>query len=211
MKFIAKRLFSRLFFITMRTNLNLSRQPYTNRRLFWICLLALLFAGISVAFWTANGQARVASEINELKSQISAKQESLKQLKDKAEKNQVVVTQTVLTEEQKYQLASARQLIAQKSFSWNNLLSDIEKYVPKRVRILSIKIDESAKPKDEGAVLIDIVAAGESPTQMTEMMTTIENSSGKFILDQAEQQATDEDGSTPFILKLIYRPVRGGE
>jgi hypothetical protein len=192
-------------------NLNLSRQPYTNRRLFWICLLAVLFAGASIAFWTATGQARVASEINELKSQISAKQENLKHLKEKAEKNKVVVVQTLLTEEQKYQLASARQLIAQKGFSWNLLLSDIEKYVPKRVRILSIKIVESAKPKDDGAVLIEIVAAGETPANMTEMMSTIENSAGKFILDQADQQAIDESGSTPFSLKLIYRPSRGGE
>jgi hypothetical protein len=192
-------------------NLNLSRQPYTNRRLFWICLLAVLFAGIGIAFWTATGQARVASEINELKSQISAKQEILKHLKEKSEKNKVVVVQTVLSEEQKYQLASARQLIAQKSFSWNLLLSDIEKYVPKRVRIISIKIVESAKPKDDGAILIEIVAAGETPANMTEMMSTIENSSGKFILDQAEQQATEESGSTPFSLKLIYRPSKGGE
>jgi hypothetical protein len=195
----------------MRTNLNLSRQPYTNRRLFWICLLAVLFAGLSFTFWTATGQARVASEINELKSQITTKQASLKILKEKAEKNKVVVVQTTLTEEQKYQLASARQLIAQKSFSWNTLLSDIEKYVPKRVRIVSIKIAESSKAKEEGAVLVDIVAAGDSSAQMTEMMTTIENSSGQFTLDQADQQAAAEDGSVPFNMKLIYKPRRGGQ
>jgi Tfp pilus assembly protein PilN len=195
----------------MRTNLNLSRQPYTNRRLFWICLLAVLFAGLSFAFWTATGQARVASEINELKGQITAKQASITALKEKAAKNKVVVTQTVLTEEQKYQLASARQLIAHKTFSWNSLLSDIEKYVPKRVRILSIKIVESAKPSQEGTVLIEIVAAGETPAQMTEMMTTIEGSSGKFTLDQADQQQTAEDGTIPFSLKVLYKPLRGGE
>jgi hypothetical protein len=192
-------------------NLNLSRQPYTNRRLFWVCLLAILFAGLSFAFWTATGQARVASDINDLKSQVSLKQASITMLKEKAEKSKVVVAQTVLTEEQKFQLASARQLIAQKSFSWNGLLSDIEKYVPKRVRILSIKIAESGKPKDEGAVLIEIVAAGETPASMTEMMTTIENSSGKFSLDQADQQPVAEDGTTPFNLKLIYKPMRGGQ
>jgi hypothetical protein len=195
----------------MRTNLNLSRQPYTNRRLFWICLLAVLFAGLSFAFWTATGQARVASEINELKGQITAKQASITALKEKASKNKVVVTQTVLTEEQKYQLASARQLIAHKTFSWNSLLSDIEKYVPKRVRILSIKIVESAKPSQEGTVLIEIVAAGETPAQMTEMMTAIEGSSGKFTLDQADQQQTAEDGTIPFSLKVLYKPLRGGE
>jgi Tfp pilus assembly protein PilN len=192
-------------------NLNLSRQPYTNRRLFWICLFAILLAGMSFAFWTATGRAQVALEINDLKGQIKQKQASLDALKEKADKNKVTVIQTVLTEEQKYQLASARQLIAQKSFSWNALLSDIEKYVPKRVRILTIKIGEDAKTKEMGTVLIEIAAAGEAPAQMTEMMSNIENSSGRFTLDQADQIQTAEDGSVPFNLKLIYKPTRGGQ
>ncbi len=195
----------------MRIHLNLSRQPYTNRRLFWICLLAILIAGLSFAFWTMNEKTQVASVRQDLKNQIDQKQKSIQHLKEKAEKNHVVVTQTVLTDEQKFQLASARLLIAQKSFSWNGLLSDIEKYVPKRVRILSIKIVESAKSNDSGTVLIEIVAAGEAPAQMTEMMSNIENSSGKFALDQAEQQQVAEDGTVPFNLKLIYKPTRGGE
>ena len=192
-------------------NLNLSRQPYTNRRLFWICLLVILFGGLSFAFWTATGRAQVASDINDLKSQIKLRQQSIELLKEKADKNKVVVIQTVLTEEQKYQLASARQLIAQKSFSWNDLLSDIEKYVPKRARILSIKIAESAKLNENGTVLIEITAAGEAPAQMTEMMSSIESSSGKFTLDQADQQQTAEDGTVPFNLKLFYKPTGGGQ
>jgi hypothetical protein len=195
----------------MPMNLNLSRQPYTNRRLFWICLFAILFAGMSFAFWTATSRAQVASEINDLKSQIKQKQETLDILKEKASQNKVTVIQTVLTEEQKYQLASARQLIAQKSFSWNGLLSDIEKYVPNRARILSIKIGEGAKMKEKGTVLIEIAAAGEAPAQMTEMMSNIENSSGKFTLDQADQLQTADDGSVPFNLKLIYKPTRGDQ
>lgn len=192
-------------------NLNLSRQPFTNRRLFWIGLLTVLFANLSFAFWTVSGKTQVAITISDLKSQIDQKQKSILSLKEKADKKQVVVPQTVLTEEQKYQLASARQLIAQKSFSWNALLSDIEKYVPKRVRIVSIKIAEDAKSKESGTVIIEIAAAGETPAQMTEMMSSIENSSGKFALDQAEQQQAAEDGTVPFNLKLIYKPTGGGE
>jgi hypothetical protein len=173
--------------------------------------MAILIIGMNFAFSTMTGEAQVASDIRDLKSQIDAKQANIKQLKEKAEKNQIVVTQTILTEEQKYQLASARQLISQKVFSWNGLLSDIEKYVPKRVRILSIKISESAKPKDAGEVLVDIAAAGETPAQMTEMMSNIENSSGKFTLDQAEQLQVAEDSTVPFNLKLVYKPTRGGE
>lgn len=171
----------------------------------------VLFTGLSFAFWTATGKARTASEINELKSQIAPKQANIAALKEKSEKNKVVVTQTSLTEEQKYQLASARMLIAQKSFSWNGLLSDIEKYVPKRVRIISIKLAENTKAADEGTILVEIVAAGESSAQMTEMMTAIENSSGKFVLDQADQQATADDGSVPFTIRLTYKPMRGSE
>jgi Tfp pilus assembly protein PilN len=207
--FVANRLISRLFFSTMRMNLNLSRQPYTNRRLFWICLLAVLLGSASFAFWMAAENTRNASTIASLRSQIDTKQKSLPKLKQQASQNTVTVTQTVLTDEQKFQLASARQLIEQKSFSWNALLSDIEKHVPKQVRILSIKIAESAKPLEVGTVEIEIAAAGRAAAQMTEMMADIETSGGKFVVDQAEQQAPSEEGDVPFILRLIYRP--GGQ
>ena len=75
-------------------------------------MTAVLFASLSFAFWTVTGKTGVTSTITDLKSQIDQKQKSIMLLKEKAEKKQVVVPQTVLTEEQKYQLASARQLIA---------------------------------------------------------------------------------------------------
>src|ERR1051325_11651962 len=119
----------------MRMYLNLSRQPFSNRRLFWICLLAVFCASLILAFWTATQKAQAESEINLLHRQVDDVQARIKILKEKSVETTKVVPQTVLTDEQKYQLASARQLINRKNFSWNNLLSDIEKHVPKQVRI----------------------------------------------------------------------------
>jgi hypothetical protein len=190
--------------------LNLSRQPFSNRRLFWICLLAVFCASLILAFWTATQKAQAESEINLLHRQVDDVQARIKILKEKSVETTKVVPQTVLTDEQKYQLASARQLINRKNFSWNNLLSDIEKHVPKQVRILSIKIAEGVKEADAGAIEVDITAAGKTAAQMTEMMADLENSSGKFVVDQSEQQAMSDEGDVPFTLRVLYRP-RGGE
>jgi hypothetical protein len=190
--------------------LNLSRQPYKNRRLFWIGLFAIFTVGLIMAFWTVTQKAQIVSDINLVRRQIDEKQRNLTRLKENFKEATVVIPQTVLSEDQKYQLASARQLIGQKSFSWNNLLSDIESHVPKNVRLLGIKIAESSKQLDAGTIEIEISATGRAATQMTEMMADIESSAGKFVVDQAEQSPVSEEGDVPFTLRLIYRP-RGVE
>jgi Tfp pilus assembly protein PilN len=194
----------------MQKYLNLSQQPYTNRRLFWICLFVILCVNLIFAFWTITQKAQVAADINQIHRQIDEKQRSIARIREQSKDVPVVIPQTVLTDEQKYQLASARQLIGQKSFSWNNLLSDIEKHVPKKVRLLSIKIAESSKQLEAGTIEIEIAAAGRSAAEMTEMMADIESSAGRFVVDQAEQSAISEDGDVPFTLRLKYRP-RGGQ
>src|SRR5262245_34447393 len=105
----------------MQKYLNLSQHPYTNRRLFWLCLFAILCVNLVFAFWTVTQKAQIASDINQVRGQIDQKNRNITLLKEKYKEATVVIPQTVLTDEQKYQLASARQLIGQKGFSWNTL------------------------------------------------------------------------------------------
>ncbi|MBI3651369.1 MAG: hypothetical protein HY231_10155 [Acidobacteria bacterium] len=193
----------------MQNYLNLSRQPYTNRRLFWFSLAILFTVGLIFAFWTVNQKADVVAAINSTRQQIESTQTNVKLLQEKKTATVAVAPQTVLTDEQKYQLASARLLIARKSFSWNGLLSDIEKHIPKDVRLLSIKIGEGSKGLATGAIAIELAAAGKTAGQMTEMMADLEKSGGLFRVDQAQQQAPLEGGDVPFSFNLIYQPGGG--
>ena len=195
---------------TMRTNLNLSRRPFTNRRLFWLSVFTVLIFSFGFALWVASEQARVETQKMDLERQISQKSNNIKKVLAEQSETRVEVPQTVLDDQQIYELASARMLVSRKGFSWNRLLSDIESHVPSDVRLVSIKIEEGSAVKQEGAAAIEVKALGKQAGQMTEMMQSLEKSGGVFDLDQAIQDAVIESNEVPFTLKLLYRPTRGG-
>lgn len=115
-----------------------------------------------------------------------------------------------ISEEQKLQLASARQLIQRKSFSWNRMISDLEGYVPKNTRIMSIKVDEIANAAEGVEARVEVKAIGTTPAEMTEMMANLEKSGGLFAVGNTGQETMTENGETPFTLTLTYNPARGG-
>jgi Tfp pilus assembly protein PilN len=115
-----------------------------------------------------------------------------------------------ISEEQKLQLASARQLIQRKSFSWNRMISDLEAYVPKNTRIMSIKVDEIANAGEGVEARVEVKAIGTTPAEMTEMMANLEKSGGLFAVGNTGQETMTENGETPFALTLTYNPARGG-
>jgi hypothetical protein len=193
----------------MRTKLNLSTRPFTNHRLFWIALIAVYFTSLWLMLWFANEKGAVIVKADALKSRI----ESQKKLADEAtaelDRRKKEEVKVVVTEQQAIELASARQLIRRKVFSWNRMISEMEEYVPKNTRIISIKVDESANTVEEALARIQVKAIGTTPSEMTEMMINLEKSEGLFAVGETGQDATTENGETPFTLNLIYRPRRG--
>jgi len=116
-----------------------------------------------------------------------------------------------ISEEQKLQLTSARQLIQRKSFSWNRMISDLEGYVPKNTRIMSIKVDEIANAGEGVAARVEVKAIGTTAAEMTEMMANLEKSGGLFVVGNTGQETMTENGETPFTLSLTYNPRGGGQ
>ena len=170
----------------------------------------VLVLSFGFALWATSEQARVEAQVLDLERQIAQKSNSIKKLQEKKSETTVEIPQTVLNEQQIYELASARMLVSRKGFSWNRLLSDIESHVPQDVRLISIKIEEGSAVKQEGAAAIEVKAMGKQAGQMTEMMQSLEKSGGVFDLDQAIQDAVTESNEVPFTLKVLYRPTRGG-
>jgi hypothetical protein len=204
----------------MRIDLNLANNPFTNRRLFWVGIVFSLFLCSIFAIWISGERISLLSEISQLEQQKKAKELNIKSLRGKLEENQAEVPITVLTEDQKLQLASARLLISRGAFSWNGLMSDIEEFIPKDAFVTSMKIDEGGKVQESSGEIVakakvEIKVTGKTSAQMTEMMTALERSGGLFGVEQATQDPLTEDGNVPFTLKLIYKPHRteagGGE
>jgi hypothetical protein len=192
----------------MRTRLNLSTRPFTNHRLFWIALVVVYLTSLWLILWFVNEKASVIARADDVKRRIESQKQVVQDALAEMERRKKEDVKVVVTEPQQIELAAARQLIGRKVFSWNRMLSDIEEYVPKNTRILSIKIEEVANT-EEAMAKIQVKAIGTTPGEMTEMMVNLEKSSGLFTVGETGQDATTENNETPFTLNLSYRPRRG--
>jgi hypothetical protein len=193
----------------MRTKLNLSTRPFTNHRLFWIALVAVYFTSLWLMLWFVSERGSVIAKADDLKRRIESQKQLAEEAKAEQDRRKREEVKVVLNEQQAIELASARQLIQRKVFSWNGMISDIEEYVPKNTRIISIKVDEIANTTEDAMARIQVKAIGTTPSEMTEMMVNLEKSSGLFVVGETGQEATTENGETPFTLNLTYKPRRG--
>ncbi len=200
---------TQLFFRVMRTHLNVSRRPFINHRLFWIAMLSIFFISLWLGLWIAAEKSRVSAQIVEVKNKIKSTSEMAEAARQEEARRQQENQKIVLTEQQVYELAAARQLIEDKSLSWNRVLGDIERYVPKNAHITDIAMGEVYDAGSGATARVEIKAAGQSVAEMTEMMDKLEKSNGLFIIDQATQSQA-EGGEVPFTLQLTYVPSRGG-
>jgi len=165
--------------------------------------------GFWLVLWIGSEKTRVLAEQTRIKQRIEGQQEAYQQAILEQEKHKHEMEQVVVTEQQQLELASARQLLQRKAFSWNRMVSDIEEYVPKDTRILSIKVDGIASGGDAVVARIQIKALGKTADEMTAMMANLVKSNGVFDVGIAGQEATTDQGETPFTLNLNYKPVRG--
>jgi hypothetical protein len=206
---LANALGCRVFLNGMRTKLNLSTRPFTNHRLFWIALVAVYFTSLWLMLWFVSQKGGVIAKADDLKRRIESQKQLAQEAKTEQERRNREEVKVVVTEQQAIELAAARQLIQRKVFSWNRMIGDIEEYVPKNTRIISIKVDEIANTVEEAMARIQVKAIGTTASEMTEMMINLEKSGGLFVLGETGQDATTENGETPFTLNLTYRPRRG--
>jgi len=193
----------------MRTQINLSTQPFKNHRVMWIVLVAVYFTGFWLFLWIAAEKDHVIAQETEVKRRIEGQTQAAEEAKREQDLRKQGQQKTIVTEQQAMQLAAARQLIQRKAFSWNRLIGDIEEYVPKNTRIMSIKVEEIASDLDQVMARVQVKAVGSTPAELTEMMASLEKSSGLFIVGETSQDATTENGDTPFTLNLTYKPSRG--
>ena len=159
--------------------------------------------------WFVNEKGGVIAKADDLKRRTESQKQLAQEAKDTQERRKKEDVKVVVTEQQAIELAAARQLIQRKVFSWNRMISDIEEYVPKNTRIISIKVDEIANTVEEAMARIQVKAIGTTAGELPEMMINLEKSSGLFVIRETGQDATTESGETPFTLNLTYRPRRG--
>src|SRR5213080_3740277 len=121
----------------MRLQINLSRQPFYNRRLFWLSILVVIAITGLCASWTLTKITACAGEIQQVEAKIKQQEQQLKTLKSKPIGPDLPQS---LTEAQAKQLKAAALLIEQRGFSWTSMLEQFERSLPPEVRISSISL-----------------------------------------------------------------------
>lgn len=171
--------------------------------------MAVYFTSFWLFLWIATEKDRVIAKETELKLRIDGQKQAADEAKREQERRNQAQQTIVATEHQALQLAAARQLIQRKGFSWNKMIGDIEEYVPKNTRILSIKVEEITSDAEQVMARVQVKALGTTPAEMTEMMMSLDKSGGLFTVGETGQDAATESGETPFTLNLTYKPSRG--
>lgn len=145
---------------------------------------------------------RVAVQISTVKVQA----EQVRVEKDRRAREQ---QQPEIKDQDRLELAAARNLIERKRFSWNRMISDMERFIPKDARVFGLKVIESVIPGQKAEANVEVKVLGRNASQMTQMMEELEKSGGLFVVRQSNQDAPDDGGEVPFTLNLIYNPFRG--
>jgi Tfp pilus assembly protein PilN len=191
--------------------LNLSSKPFTNHRVFWICVVVVLLLS-GEGLWLISQQKMAESrEIDEIEGKIKSRQAMFDQTKEQEAARQSESDKIFMTDQDALLLASARQMIARKAFSWDKMLTDLEANIPKRARVTEIKVSSVNLSADGPMVSLDIGAVGASPAELTELMQNLEKTNGVFVVgDVGQGAATNDTGEIPFNLQAEYRPSARG-
>jgi Tfp pilus assembly protein PilN len=142
---------------------------------------------------------------------MTKRQAEVDRVKKEEEERQKQEDKIFLTDQDSYQLAAARQLIVRKSFAWDKMIGDLERFVPKNARVVTIRVSGITRDQNGVTASLELSALGRSPAELTEMMSALEKSEGLFDVGDTGQGEVTETGEIPFALELQYHPRGGGD
>jgi hypothetical protein len=171
--------------------------------------MAVFFISLWLLLWIASERNLVSAKADRVGARIKDLQVEVERARLDRERQSQEQKQPEVKDQDRVELAAARNLIDRKTFSWNRIISDIERFVPKDARVIGMKVEEVAFPGQAADANAEIKVLGKSAAQMTQMMEDFEKSGGLFIVRQSNQDAPGETGEVPFTLNLIYSPSRG--
>src|SRR5467141_319739 len=187
----------------MRIDINLASQPYEDARQFWLrwgtalsavaVLTLALLAGTVIGWLNAR---RDRAKIADLRTGITQRDQTRKQAEDflNRPENRATRDESQLINE----------LIEHKAFSWTRVLEDLEKVMPPRVHLVSIRpeLDE------DNQLALKMVVVGDARERGIELERRMEDSrhfARTRISDERYQQSTTGDNAQMDIV-AIYVP-----
>jgi outer membrane murein-binding lipoprotein Lpp len=190
------------------SRLNLASDPFRNRALPWT--LAVVVSAVSlvalVLILGRYNEARAQTDLSD--KQVQEMRAQQKQLERQADE----IRQTSPAE-QRQPLEAARALVSRKGFSWSQLFSDLEGFLPGDVRVGRINVREVTQVGDQTRADLDLTVVGRSPTDVTGMLDEM-NRSGTFSAVPVTENQKSGRGESGYewLLRVSYvqRARHGG-
>jgi type IV pilus assembly protein PilN len=157
----------------IRIDINLSSRPFVNYRKFYLITGSLLGLLFLASFWNWS-QYRSSHERREAFVQSLSNDRLKLDAMGREQEKLLRSLQTSETAEFLDRVEYVNQLINRRTFSWTQLLNDLEKLTPPNLQLASIK------PQVRGSdLVIEIVVKGRVTQDMIQFVSNLENS-GKF-------------------------------
>ena len=190
----------------MYTELNLAKDPFRNRSLFWMGMAAgYLVALVALALVLAQAGA-VGADTQTMQLETKQEKEAVAALEAaiaaaKAERSRAVFGEQDLTA-----LADARSLITMKNFSWTKLFNDIEPQVPPGARLTTIAIGAMTGEGASRVVEMVINGTGKDFGQMGAFIANLDRTGGRFLAEPVSNGQSGQGGDFQFAVRVTYRP-----
>jgi len=190
----------------MKPLVNLSSQPFRNRRLFWLAILLLFvvpsYLGLQAIHTLAERNGAIAGR----EAEVKKLQADLNKIQKPANPNVTIST------DRNRQLVAASELVARRAFSWSHLLNDIERNLPVGVRVLRVAVAQIQPGERDGAIggnenaaTLGMTVIGKSNSDVTTMINKF-HESGRFKVSPLSQKAIEGTEDVEFELKVEYFP-----
>lgn len=191
----------------MKSITNLSGNPFRNRRLFWLAMLAIFVVATYAGLSAIESRTSAEREMTGYTSEIRMLETQLKKLE-----KPVRTTQAISLDENR-ELVAASDLIARRAFSWTQLLNDIERNLPPTVRVLRVAVSQiTAEERDEmvgggrlGAAELTLDVIGKTSLDVTSMINRF-HESNRFKVSPVSKKSVEGTEEVEFSLKVEYFP-----
>ena len=193
----------------MISRLNLASEPFRNRALPWTLAVAVSAASL-VALVLVLGrynEARAQADLSD--KQVQAMRGQRKELDRQADS-----IRRGIPAEQRQPLEAARALVSRKGFSWTQLFSDLENFMPADVRVSRINVREVTQVGDQTRADLDLTVVGRTPPDVTGMLDKMNNSGTFSAVPVTENQKSGRgESGYEWLLRVSYvqRTRRGGK
>ncbi|MBO0723007.1 MAG: hypothetical protein J2P41_19435, partial [Blastocatellia bacterium] len=192
--------------IFMKPLVNLAKEPFQNRRLFWLAIGLIFAVPALLGLQAFRNISTLQSEIDRRATRVKDLEAQLKVIEKPGQSN------INITPEKNRQLYAASQLRDLRAFSWSQLLNDIESGLTPAVRVLRVSVEQiqaqervDKRDSKEAAATVMLEIVGKSRKDVTAMIDKFQGT-GRFKVSPLSVKQIEGTDEVEYSLKVDYRP-----